>query len=374
MTTEAFPMTTTPNENSSTGNGTIENDNEGELRKFVTTIAYSRVLTVVVFLGIVSNILNLITLSKKQFRAVFYVCLRALAIADLSALLAVAPYTINLYSAKPKATYPEAFYAAHVQLFLMKLFEGVSVLTVVLMTIERYIALCMALRSKSLLIRKRIVTGIVISWITSFAFNFPRIFERGVVTRFKVNANSTLYHSGLSDFANGQYYNVHKYIYNAFFRVICTLVIIVLNVKIIIQIRRSASERNKSLASLKSNNHEERHATFMLLGVTVLFLLSYLPPIYTYIVQGWKLSYIAFVLYVASDVVSQLNFAMNFFVYCCCSKGFRLALRDTLRCAVKKPSSNAYTASSSNGAGAYAGSRIHDESQGHYVQTISKTC
>lgn len=379
MTTRQFWMTMTMNTNNSLSFVTEsfeelkDSNDETALRAYVTLIGYSRILTAIVFAGILVNILNLLTLRRKQFRAVFYVCLRALAVADLLALLVVAPYTINLYSAKPKSTYPEAFYSAHVQIFLMKFFEGASVLTVVLMTIERYIALSMPLRAKSLLTKKRIVTGLIISWIIAFSFNIPRVFEREIDTQFDIDTNSTLYTSGhISDFAKGTYYTVHKYLYMALFRVVASLIIIVINVRIVIRIRRSAVERAHVLTSsttARSISNKETRVTFMLLGVTALFLFSYIPPLYTYVVQGWNLSYIAFVFFVASDVAAQLNFSMNFFVYCCCSKEFTLSLRDTLRCVSDNHSGSSNASCYRRDNGTF--SKTRDDQQKQSVETIS---
>lgn len=125
-----------------------------------------------------------------------------------------------------------------------------------------------------------------------------------------------------ANFTDSVYYTAHKYIYISVYMFACKLVMII----IIINERRMTS-------STTANRIEERRVTSMLLGIIALFLVCYTPPSLTYIAQTWtRRNLTGFVFTAVSDIISQVNFALNLFVHCCCSQTFCSSLLGLFSC------------------------------------------
>lgn len=86
----------------------------------VTIITYCYILPIICVLGIIGNLMNVVTLASRRLRAVSYMYLRALAIADLLCMIYVMAFVsgevLHLIGIPLNKYYWYGFYQAHLML------------------------------------------------------------------------------------------------------------------------------------------------------------------------------------------------------------------------------------------------------------------
>lgn len=94
--------------------------NQPSLGVRVTIITYCYILPFICVLGIIGNLMNVVTLASKRLRAVSYMYLRALAIADLLCMIYVMAFVsgevLQLLGISLNKYYWYGFYQAHLML------------------------------------------------------------------------------------------------------------------------------------------------------------------------------------------------------------------------------------------------------------------
>ena len=309
------------------------NPDEDVLRMTIAIIAYTRVLSVVICIGVIGNILNIIVLTRKNMKSMGYIYLRVLALSDCGALLLDITYAADLYARKPKTNTIAAFYGAHIEFPLKQSLNATSTLLVLTLTLERYIALCFPLKSKRLLTSRNIKLSVVVCLIFAIFFNIPRAFERTIVPKYNIVHNMTLYmDKSLSKFALTSYYNVHKILYTILFQFMPLTFLFILNLKIIVELKKLRKKRLENLnKDDKRANKRELGMTVMLIGIVIMFCILVVPGAIAYILASDD-SLSVFIFTCCADVLGEMNFAVNFFIYCACSDQFRSTFQTWIRC------------------------------------------
>ncbi|VDM46909.1 unnamed protein product [Toxocara canis] len=115
------------------------------LQAQITLIAYCYILPVICVIGIIGNITNLITLASRRLRAVSYMYLRALAVADLLCMIFVLLFVTGEIVQRAGVPLNQSriygIYQAHFMLSLINWALATGVLVVVALSLERFISI-----------------------------------------------------------------------------------------------------------------------------------------------------------------------------------------------------------------------------------------
>ena len=206
--------------------------------------------------------------------------------------------------------------------------QTITVWLVMLVTIDRYIAVCLPLKTNMrTLQRTKLAVAIVV--IAAILYNVPRFLEREIITKFDSCTNRTILETKKTKFReNRVYFLVYKTIMYFIFRTIGPLLaLIILNLRLVKALREV---RKKHRDMTRSTKHRE-NITLMLVVVVTVFILCELPDLIVRIVFAflvfaksgsyniWTLRYIN----VTSNALLTLNSGINFLIYCLIGNKFR---------------------------------------------------
>lgn len=139
-------------------------------------IIYGCVFYTIIFLiGVTGNILVIyVLLKEKQLRSFTNYLLANLSIADLMVLFICVPSAFHDLFAK------ERWYLGKIPCYLISFIENcmgiASILSLFMITFERYYVICRPLKVKSLITKSHILRLIVAIWVISIGINMPFIF------------------------------------------------------------------------------------------------------------------------------------------------------------------------------------------------------
>ena len=150
-------------------------------------IAYCYFLPTICVFGIIGNLMNVVTLASRRLRAVSYMYLRALAIADLMCMIFVLVfascevlqykgYSVNQY-------WFYGFYQAHLMLSFINWALATGVFVVVALSLERYVSIVHPLRFRTWNSPRRAWIAIIIAYSIPVAFYVPYAFGRYSIQR-----------------------------------------------------------------------------------------------------------------------------------------------------------------------------------------------
>ncbi|XP_061169757.1 probable G-protein coupled receptor B0563.6 [Saccostrea echinata] len=301
--------------------------------------------------GFVGNILSLAVLYHNRMRNPTNFCLSALALADLgflaqSLLFVGTNIQRELDSAlgeqRSQMLYP--WFGAYASLVAAR----ISSCLILLLTIERFIAVCFPIRAKLICnTRCTLACLIAICLVTSIVF-LPYAFKYKIVYDQKNATQTTLtgMHLTLSKLGkNKAFFEVYGIILNIVYRFIPIILVLVLNCRIIIITRKTCSTR-KLMGTLdaKIYSNEQTRITLMLVTISLLFVLCTLPgamqSILSHYADGYTMtgqyryafqcfSYVAYFL-------ETLNCSLNFFIYMVMSKKFHRTYKEIFCCLKKQ--------------------------------------
>ena len=214
-----------------------------------------------------------------------------------------------------------------------------AVWLVVVLTADRYIAICRPLHACQYSTRSRARRAVILVWFLSILYNLPRFFERNIVAVTDPVSNVTsmrVCKSALRQ--NVAYIVVYKTILFFIVRFFVPLTALAfLNLKLINAIRRSHQLQNKQSqrsSSSRSTRTSIEHYSSMLVIVVLVFLLCEIPD---FVLRIWLSLHIFFpgvpfpvVVLRTVNVVSNLfltfNSCVNFLIYCFMGRTFRQIL------------------------------------------------
>ncbi|XP_045160701.2 galanin receptor 2a-like [Mercenaria mercenaria] len=243
----------------------------------ITSILQCYVFPVVTIVGIIGSILSLIVLCQKKLRSsTTTVVLIGLAFSDMLFLVTnfvrkstciIRDYDEALADKINATTFYYIFY-------LKTAFSRVSTLIVVLISVERLIAVAFPLKVKQIVTRLRMKAAVLFLYVLVFGSlaalppQYTYIYIRG-----KPYISQTKF--ALDNKAPLEVYN--EYFLPIVFRYIPVLVVLIVNI-IIIAIISQSQRFQKSVTSLDPKRKEEqRKITRMLLSVAIIFLICLLP-------------------------------------------------------------------------------------------------
>ena len=214
-----------------------------------------------------------------------------------------------------------------------------AVWLVVILTTDRYIAICRPLHACQYSTRSRARRAVIVVWVLSVLYNLPRFFERNTVAVTDPVSNVTTLNvckSALRE--NVAYILVYKTILFFIVRFFVPLsALAYLNMKLINAIRRSLQLQNKQSqrASCRRSTRTsiERYSS-MLVIVVLVFLLCEIPD---FVLRIWISLHLFFpslpfpfallrIVNVVSNLFLTFNSCVNFLIYCFMGRTFRKIL------------------------------------------------
>ncbi|ELU09249.1 hypothetical protein CAPTEDRAFT_116396 [Capitella teleta] len=294
-------------------------------------------------LGIVGNMVSLAVLSLDRSISPTFLTLKALALSDIILLSAaflqqVVPIYAMLEQCMSSLCLRVLPYLHGYLWPIICITQMTSVYFTVLISAERYAAICLPLRTKQLRSLARIRSSILFITTFSIVFNIPKFFELSFKTELTQQpmTNMTLKVVIMEDGALRRQ-PLYRYLYNsALYAVLMyalpLVVLTVLNISIVQHMQKARqrwSELNRAL-------QRELKATAVPLCIVVVFVLCGTQALITFIldavyvdaVQGsWLQTYTAI-----ANLFIIFNSAVNFVIFYMFGSKFRRLLRGAVPC------------------------------------------
>ncbi|XP_064639890.1 FMRFamide receptor-like [Lineus longissimus] len=297
-------------------------------------------------LGFITNFLCIAVLSHDKSKVSTSFFLQMLALAD-NGLLAAMFFTKVLMTAS--AYHPDnSSLAAYFQFLtrtmylsngLTEIFKMYAVLMVVLVTVDRCIAIYFPLQASRLCNLKTATFEVCGLLVYVVIFNMPRFFEMRVIQVYSNITNTTSYTFEPSDMMNNHNYNV---IYNTVDSllnlIIPVLGVFIMNIALIV--RLTNARKSRMMMTNASNRNSHSGITLNLVSVVSMFVVCETPIAITTILlakdmyQGTQ-SFDMILAHTVSDCFQVFNSFSNFFIYCLVGRKFRRILCDEI-CCLKK--------------------------------------
>ncbi|CAG9575309.1 unnamed protein product [Danaus chrysippus] len=234
--------------------------------------------------GLLGNGLSVLVLSRPQMRSSINCLLVGLAACDtvliftsimLFGLTAIYPYTGAMryyyYHVSPHLT-PYAYPIANVA-------QTMSVYLTLIVTIERWVAVCHPFRAKALCTSSRARWYVLGTATFAFAYNAPKFFEAEVIAEGNPESGEVIYCVRADmNFRTDRYVVVYiHWMYLVVMYIVPFSALAALNACIVKQVRRAQAER----ARLSRVQRRELGLATMLLVVVLVFFLCNLLPLVT---------------------------------------------------------------------------------------------
>ncbi len=304
-----------------------------------------------VFVGMFSNVLAFMVLSRPTNCVMFHL-LRSLACADFFFLVGIflSQILINLF---PVVGIMENVYLYNGYLIkyvspVVLIFQTTSIWLTVVISIERYLAVCQPLLAHRICTVQKVNLGVILVFIMAASVNIPRFFERQVV---RDSDNATFISTDVVRITDN---NIYRYIYCSavyflFLFLIPMVIMALFTAKLIMKIRRAnmdwenftrrprrSSMTHKNLIALRKN---ESTITRISLLIIVIFIVCGTPDLVVKtMVTIWNIKDNIWIVSMTavSNMLLVLNSACNFVVYCLVGRKFRNALVQSIQCACVK--------------------------------------
>ncbi|ELU02344.1 hypothetical protein CAPTEDRAFT_84622, partial [Capitella teleta] len=276
---------------------------------------------IICVVGLTGNVLTLIVLSQRKMLTSTNVFLGALAVADIIKLINDCLYVIVnvLMRTLPIAANRMMGFMYPFSHYIFNQSVCVASWLTVSVAIERYVAVCHATRAKVVctINRARIISVSV--FLTMSLVTIPSYLRYTRCLTFDPNFNQTMYSITLSSLGNNQSFMTgYTWIQNLLRCIIPLFVLLVLNACIIHALRKQRVPGKKMSA--------RNRITLMLIVVIVVFIICIFPDAimstffrFGYVDENNLIKGIREI----TDTLLSINSAVNFIIYCVCSKGFR---------------------------------------------------
>ncbi|XP_076286334.1 putative G-protein coupled receptor B0563.6 isoform X1 [Lasioglossum baleicum] len=317
----------------------LEDTRSAELRR----ISYGIILPTVCCLGIVGNILNLVVLTRRNMRGVAYIYMRGYSMAALLAISFCIPFALRVLNHKEGGRWTnwvQAFYHAHLELFLGNGCLGVGVMMLVALTVERYMSVCHPGQHTHPRCGPPRLTVMLITLVT-FLIYLPSAFRGEVVACLDGPGGPIIYQKQENQlFLDSLFYQIYKVALEAMFKVAPTILLANFNLRIMIVYRRSCQRRRRTTLSRTPSNDgdtrtfaEERRLMLLLGSTSLLFLVCVSPMVILNVtLRESILSHYPYQVFRAlANLLEVTNYSMTFYIYCLFSEDFRNTLFRTLR-------------------------------------------
>ena len=306
------------------------------------------VIGILCVIGLIGNILSMVVLRCDRERREALLLLQSLAVADsLYLLTAILKYPVHYLVRDPDVALQVELTAVP----LLKSAQTICIWTMVLVTVDRYVYVCIPLRARNFFNPKTRRIFSVVIFIAGLLYNAPRFFDSCIMTIYYPCTGLRKSIRVYTPFFNRSklYFDLYmSFMYLILLYIGPLTVLIVLNVKLIYAIIRSR-RRHRQLAvpMVRHGGHpnSEANATFVLVIIIMVFLLCETPELMVRTVTlidrytsdakfGMTLGQSGTfyrICNTVSKVFMVLNSTVNFFIYVAFGKRFRHYLKEALQ-------------------------------------------
>ncbi|KHJ94170.1 7 transmembrane receptor [Oesophagostomum dentatum] len=285
----------------------------------VANIAYCYVLPIVCAIGVIGNITNLIVLASRRLRAVSYMYLRALAVADLLCMIFVLLFVTTEILTKNGAPINQykvyQIYQCHFMLTLINWALGAGVYVVVALSLERYISIVFPMHFRAWNSPRRASKAIVIAFIIPALLYVPY-----AITRYK----------SIEKWDD----HIYKWTRETILRFLPIVTLSVLNIQIMIAFRKRQKMFQKLTKRNEQGAHKDDTLMYMLGGTVFMSLLCNIPAAINLLLIDEtlkrRLDYQIF--RAVANILEITNHASQFYVFCACSTDYRTTFLQKFPC------------------------------------------
>ena len=301
--------------------------------------------TPLVATGIVANILSFVVLSRQKNRMTTTVLLQALAVCDTLILLVVLllrslPNFHILSGTDTLSAYINVHYSStFVCLFpVMYFLRLTDTWLTTLLTVDRYIAVCHPLQVQRLCTLSRAYKNMAIVFVMALVFSAPRFFE------YRLTDENCRGIASTSLLDNRAYTILYQAVlFSVVMYAVPMTLLVWMNWRLLRELRRSNTFR-ATLSQTQRSAHKvmsaKKSVTLIVVIVVLVCIACNLIAAVTHILWSLHRCFSSMdyliapraTLTIISNVVVTLNSAINFFIYCLCSRNFRNEFVATFRC------------------------------------------
>jgi hypothetical protein len=291
---------------------------------------------IVCIFGVLSNILNVIVLTRRHMITPTNCILTALAIADFLTMLTYLVYATYFYIAtEPKweAHHSQGWmYFILVHNHFIITCHNMAMWFTVSLAVFRYIFVCHHVIGNRLCSLNRAILTITIIVIATIIVCIPNYFLYKVVPLRELGYNSSGY--WIVDSVFVEEHDFYKVLIFWFFGVIMKvapcILLTLLSSMIILTMHQASKRRVRLLQQTRSSdhdvNHEHNRTTWMLVSVVLFFVITEMPQGILAMISGLNDHFFEEIYSNLGDVLDLLvllNSAVNFILYCIMSQQFR---------------------------------------------------
>ncbi|XP_031848230.1 G-protein coupled receptor dmsr-1 isoform X2 [Nomia melanderi] len=302
--------------------------------------------------GSIANILNILVLTRREMRSPTNIILTGLALADLLVMIDYIPYAFHLYlyrrSRKDKFSYGWAIFVLFHSNFA-QVCHTISICLTLILAVWRYVAV--AKKNREWCSYRRTIFAILITYALCPVLCVPLYITTEVREKVEVldsndspvveTVNTTLYFVQFTETAEN--HDVLKalnfWIYSIVIKLFPCVVLTVVILKLL-QVLLEAKRRRRKLTNMHEDNFDRKKSSrradkerqtdrtkMMLLAVLLLFLLTELPQgilgLCSVLLGPGFFRTCYLMLGDVIDMLTLVNSAINFILYCTMSRQFR---------------------------------------------------
>ena len=308
--------------------------NRSDIEHFLEFESTVRILIPIIFgcitvLGLVGNALVIfVVLSNQQMRSTTNILIVSLAFADLFFIVFCVPFTATGYAL---TTWPFGVIWCKIVQYFMFVCAYVSIYSLVLMSLDRYLAVVHPISSMSIRTQLNTYVVVFITWMIILLGHIPLLLQYGIFEyQYYVEDRSTCI-----NLKNLDHPKVRKLFYASFFvfgyllplSLICVLYGFMLK-RLLYGVVPGGSQRAESIRSKK-------RVTRMVVIVVVIFALCWLPIQIIFMVQNFGVfedDIGSIAIQFAANCLAYMNSCVNPILYAFLSENFRRSFKKLLCC------------------------------------------
>ena len=358
----------------------------------VRLLGYSVTSSLVVFVGIVGNLLSLLVLCSSRLRGVMYMYLAALTTSNLCVLLFTLPLILDISKLFKRGNLVFALYQAHFKIPIINSFMASSVYIIIIMTVNRFISIHKPMLFKSIHTNRNAKITTACAFLLGFVIHIPLCLQHKIVCISKKKDSSTClwFVSDNNSVSNSGLFLVYLFVSELFLRFGPIVILAVLNCLIIYKVNKLAKQRQANLKGIpqeplsatsslphtpspKPHTHSRKHSNvkfsgkmlklplkkktqhyrrssttsklsqqlplesaderrliFVLIALVILFVFCTTPAAFLSLISSPSIvNNLNFQIFCAvANNLELMNFALNFYVYCLCCSDIRRAFKD----------------------------------------------
>ena len=305
------------------GTGTVPVQSFEQMVRIIVPIIFG----LIAVLGFAGNLLVIIVVvGNRQMRNSTNLLIISLALADLFFIIICVPFTATSY-AMPIWPFGNAW--CKIYQYMINVTAYASVYTLVLMSLDRYLAVVHPISTMGLRNERNTYIAIVITWVVIFVFNVPILLQyQRIEYNFLGEDRSACMNIRIfEDPSQG------RLLYGCFFAFGYVIPLALVSILYGAMIKRLlygvAPRGNQSSESMRS----KRRVTRMVVIVVLIFAICWLPiqVIFMFINFGTYPDSTAFVaVQIASNCLAYMNSCVNPILYAFLSENFRKSFRKVL--------------------------------------------